>query len=127
MNAKEKLKYLMGAKARRLWLLGVKNWHLYYTPQDAEEIDQWDEDRANEIWYLINKEVFEYSTSGLTASTCPWCQGFGCSTCQYKKRHFACCVGYSDFQKIIRPICVVDRICFPNWWYRQIIDHIERR
>jgi len=73
MNAKDKLKFLMGAKARRMWLLGVKNWHLYYGPEDAEEIERWDEGDAEKVWKDIYREVANYA-SGLSPDTCPFCR-----------------------------------------------------
>ena len=135
MNVKDKIKFFMGAKAKRLWLMGVKNWYLYYEPKDAEEIDQWDNDKANEIWWQIKKEIFVHCSSGLTAATCPWCQGFGCFECRYKKRHFPCCVSYSDFTRILAGLRkqtpfideFLDKIYFSNKWYKRLIIEIESK
>ena len=135
MNAKDKLKYLMGAKARRLWLLGVKNWHLYYGPEDAEEIDRWDEIKADEIWSEIRRYIFECRVSGLTSRTCPWCNyDLGCGKCGYAKRHFCCADHGSDYSRITwnlrRKWPYIDkfwrRVCFPNEWYREVIEKIEQ-
>ena len=134
MNAKDKLKHLMGAKARRMWLLGIKDWHLYYGPEDAEEIDRWDDYEADAIWYRIHREIVEYSGGGLTAATCPWCQGFSCSGCGYGKRHLECALEGSDLWHITSELrrkwpFDIDkfwhRVCFSNEWYREVVERIE--
>ena len=140
MSAKDKLKYLMGAKARRMWLLGIKDWHLYYTPEDAEEIEGWDEGEAEEVWKGIYREVANYA-SGLSPDTCPFCRYYswirgyhGCFDCGYRKRHLKCAEEGSDFRRIVynskgHPFsndAFWRRIAFPNEWYRKIVERMGR-
>jgi len=146
MNAKDKLKYLMGAKARRMWVLGIKNWHLYYGPEDAEEIEKWSEIEAEGVWEAICREVIYHEGRGLNSWTCPWCifQSYcrfwsGCKTCGYGKRH-GCCEDLkngcrSDFCRIVHGIRrkwdvytedkFWDEVCFPNEWYRKVVERME--
>ena len=126
MGPKEKLKLFMGAKARRLWLLGVKDWHLYYTPEDAQDINSWDEATADEVWETIVDSVLYEQTSGLSPCTCPFCIKYrNCDTCSYAKRHFRCIDHYSDFARIAK----LERglSLFPNSWYWQVVFYAGRQ
>ena len=124
----------MGKKARRLKLLGFKKWYLYYDYRDAKEIDTWDELKATQIWNQLKKEILNYYSNGLSASTCPWCIGFGCSECKYKERHYRCSHFDSDFTNITKDAIeqwgdiiyeCMGMIYFSNKWYRKIIKEIE--
>jgi len=137
MSAKEKLKLLMGFKARRIWLLGAKSWYLYYTPQDAKEIDSWDEDNAEDVWEDICTAVEgDFSCEmGLSSATCPWCVFWemACKKCGYAKRHGRCGNLRSDWFRIITELGgdpLNGKLCqglFPASWYRQVIRQIEER
>ena len=140
MNAKDKLKFLMGAKTRRMWLLGIKDWHLYYGPEDAEEIERWDKTDAEEAWKGICEEV-ENNTSSLSLGTCPFCRYYGwsgkyygCWECEYGKRHLKCAEEGSDFRRIVynsikgHPFSsdiFWRRVAFPNEWYREVVKRLE--
>jgi len=136
MNAREKLKSLMGAKLRRLWLLGVKNWHLYYTPEDAEEIGKWDEWEAEEIWKDIYRKVADY-VSGLSPDTCPFCNYYSftrgycsCFDCGYGKRHLKCAEEDSDFRRIVRDLDIFNflrKIAFSHEWYWDLVERLDER
>ena len=148
MNPKEKLKFLMGARLRRLWLLGVKDWHLYYTPEDAEEIGKWDESEAKEVWERIYRQIVLHNARGFDAWTFPWCvyvalcRHFAkCKICGYGKRHGECdtfTTCRSDFCRIVHQMRKErrwslyiedkfwDEVCFPNEWYRKVVEKLER-
>ena len=154
MNAKDKLKFLMGAKARRMWLLGIKNWHLYYGPEDAEEIEEWSEEEAEKVWKQIYEnimhgvwalETYYYDVSGLSPGTCPYCilyrvikRYISCSGCGYGKRHLECGMLKSDFHRISHQFTeerkwffhIEDmfwkKVCFPNEWYREVVERMGR-
>ena len=101
-------------------------------PEDAAEIDSWDDWDANYVWQEICKAVY-WHIGGLSAGVCPWCVFYEmrCNECSYAKRHGKCGNYRSDWFKIIielggDPFTSHCEGLFPVSWYRQIIDYIEK-
>ena len=111
----------------------------YHTKKDEKAIKKMDDERFLKAWEKIKANVFSGAfsgslmTQGLTAYVCIFCmyhydesdKGWEhCHNCGYGENHRICESANSDWTKIMNHRDYSSQKCFPNKFYRDLLNKV---
>ncbi len=109
------LVYFMKAKAKEIKRQSGLPETVYFSEEDAAEMQRWPEDRAREAW----TKIYDALTMNVynSAKLCPYCVLFSCAECPYAKRHGMCNSEESDFARIVWKVGSISDLYDLDGWF----------
>ena len=125
MTSQDKLIYFMRRKSFEITrLTGVKG-KRYFNSVDANDIQNWDDEKALELWGRIKFEVFS-GEKGLNGNLCPFCfysEGC-CEECSYQAQHEKCGKSTSDFEYVTKELDLLEET-LTTAFYKGLLEQID--